>query len=121
VKLDQESLTESPILARLVNESAIGISGALELLSDDYRPPKPPIMKFTRLDLDEDEEDDTEDEVVLIPYEGEHGYPEGEAPSEVDAEGYPAIVEVARVAAPTPASGVKLIRPRSLSDMNHAS
>ena len=132
MKLDD--LHDTPVLAALVRESAIGSAGALELLSDDYQPPKQLTLITSPVEGDQgegeavesegDDADDSEDEDEdegLVPYDGEHGYPEGEEPT--DAEGYPEIVNIPRVAAPVPATpprGVRLIRPRRLSDMHSA-
>lgn len=108
MKLDEKTLAETPILARMVTDAAVGMSGALELLADDYKPPTPPSIRASHVDTDTEEMDldEVTDEVTNEP------------PVEVDADGYPAIVTVKPV---SPPQGVKLIRPRTLSDMNQAS
>lgn len=110
MRLDRESLEGAPILAQLVNESAVGRSGALELLSDDYKAPQPPVLHISQPDIDSDDDESTDDDepesLVVSP--------------EVDADGYPAMVSVPRPAPQFDFKGVSLIRPRTLTDVFNA-
>lgn len=113
MKLDEQTLADTPILARLVTDAAVGMSGALELLGDNYTPPQPPSLRASHVDLDTEE-------IPVDEIDSDREAP-AEAEVEVDAEGYPAIVNVKPVSHPTPARGVRLIRPRALSDVHQAS
>lgn len=108
MNLDERSLRDTPIFARLLTDTAVGRAGALELLADDYKPPQPPVLRASHVQLDDEESDAEPDEEG----EPEDTFVSGQASAEVDEEGYPAIVNVPR----TPARGVRLIRPRTLAD-----
>ena len=120
MKLDEQTLAETPILARLVTDAAVGRAGALELLADDYKPPQPWTFSFTPRDEDEPTDDTEEDEPTddTVEFDPETEDKPSGVPVEVDEQGYPAIVNIKPV---SPSVGVKLIRPRALSDVHQAS
>lgn len=102
MKLDDESLTDTPLFAKLLAESTIAMSGARELLSDEYQPPKPPVLNIAY----PPQEVDTEE----FEFEGYHSdVPLIKADLEV-SQGYPDMVAVK-------SSGINLVRPVPLANM----
>lgn len=133
MKLDQVSLADTPLFAQLVTEKSIGLSGALELLADDYKPPVAPFAK-ERCVLDDDEPVEIQD--VESEPEAKTASVEERPDTETvkmtvipevnpNDEGFPAAVRVPKITAPEPpppgAEGLRLIRPRTLADIKPSS